>query len=77
MKRYGPWPAWFCAVVSSFAILEWVALRRGRFVPLTDFLRWLLGVNPKRGFGRLAPAVFLGAWTWVVVHLVHDTAGSS
>lgn len=77
MRRYQPWPAWLAAVVSSFAVLEWVALRRDSFPPLTHFLRWLFGINPKRGFGRLAPAAFLAGCAYLVVHLVHDVSGSS
>jgi hypothetical protein len=77
VKRYAPWPAWLVAVIGSFSVLEWVALRRGTFPPLTHFLRWLLGINPRRGFGRLAPAAFLGGCTYLVVHLIHDAMGDS
>lgn len=75
-RRYGPWPLWLAAVVGSFAVLEYVAITRRPFLPLTYCLRHLMGISPRNRLGRVAPAVFAAFWAWVVVHLVRDAASS-
>lgn len=77
MKRRDPWPAWLFAVASSFAILEYLAVGRRRFPPLTSALQRILGIHPRAPRDVASLLVLGAAWTWVVVHLVRDVETKS
>lgn len=63
------WKAWFVGTLSSFAVLETLAFRRGTFPTLSATLRNWLGVHPRRRSGRIAPLIFAAFWLWLAAHV--------
>lgn len=64
------WIAWLTATLGSFAVLEWLALRREKFPPLSYVLRRIWGTDPPCRRGRFTPAVFMAGSIWLTGHLV-------
>lgn len=70
--RAHPWGAWLILVVGSFAVLEREALARHRWIPLSAYLRQLMGLHPRRRDGAITPILAGAGAVWLIVHLVRD-----
>lgn len=68
IRRYS-WELWLAAVLSSFAALESLALRRGRIVPLSHALRRWLGLHPRHRASPVMLGGVAGFLTWLIIHL--------
>jgi len=63
------WPAWITASLASFAVLEAVAFRTGRFPTLSRTLAGWLGTYPQSSRRDAALTAFGAAWLALTVHI--------
>lgn len=75
MDAHRKWTLWLGATVTSFVVLEGLALRE----PLTEakpsgtltaYLRFSLGIQPRTRRRFWAGALFAGFWGWLVGHVL-------
>jgi hypothetical protein len=63
------WGVWLGTVLTSFGVLEGLALSRRTHPTLSRTLARWMGVHPPTPWGRYGPAVFLAFWTYLTVHV--------
>lgn len=66
------WGIWVTFVVLSFGALETWAIVGGKQEPktLTEVLRRLLGVEPRKWWRGVASAGLLAVLSWLALHLI-------
>lgn len=66
------WIVWAAFTLASFAVLEWLTIRRGQ--TLSANLRRWMGVEPRKPWRHIGIATFVGAVlafvAWFIPHIV-------
>lgn len=66
------WHVWLLSLFGSLAGIETYALKTGKIPTLSAVLCQLLGVNPRRRWGRFALTALSSGCTLLIIHLVID-----